>query len=107
MLGDDLLFASDDETEEQEQCLAAWKVLIVDDEPEIHSVTKMVLSDFEFEGRRIEFHTANSALEARALLEAQDQDGFAVALVDVVMESSQAGLDKINYHYRHFEEYHL
>ncbi|MEC8229193.1 MAG: DUF3369 domain-containing protein [Pseudomonadota bacterium] len=97
MLGDDLLFASDDETEEQEQGLAAWKVLIVDDEPEIHAVTKMVLGDFEFEGRRIEFHTANSALEARTLLEAQDNDGFAVALVDVVMESSQAGLDLVRW----------
>ena len=97
MLGDDLLFASDDETEEQEQGLAAWKVLIVDDEPEIHAVTKMVLGDFEFEGRRIEFRTANSALEARTLLEAQDNDGFAVALVDVVMESSQAGLDLVRW----------
>ncbi len=97
MLGDDLLFASDDETDEPVECLAAWKVLIVDDEPEIHAVTKMVLSGFEFEGRRIEFHTASSAKEAREILEQESACEFAVALVDVVMESSHAGLDLVQW----------
>ncbi|TPV57929.1 DUF3369 domain-containing protein [Aestuariibacter sp. GS-14] len=97
MLGDDLLFASDDESEESAPCMAVWKVLIVDDEPEIHTVTKMVLSDFEFEGKRIEFHTASSAAEAQAILTQDNGAGFAVALVDVVMESTQAGLKLVQW----------
>lgn len=38
MLGDEVLFVNDDETDIQEELLAPWKVLVVDDEPEIHAV---------------------------------------------------------------------
>jgi len=33
MLGDELLFTNDDETDLEEELLAAWTVLVVDDEP--------------------------------------------------------------------------
>ena len=67
-----------------------WKVLVADDEPEVHDVTRLVLGGFRFAERRLQFLSAYSAAEARALLD-QNPD-VAVLLLDVVMESEQAGL---------------
>lgn len=74
---------------------APWRVLIVDDEPEVHNVTKLVLGAFRFEGRALQFLHAHSGKEARDLI-AQNPD-VAVMLLDVVMESEQAGLDVVRY----------
>jgi len=68
----------------------AWKVLVADDEPEVHDVTRLVLGNFRFADRRLEFLSAYSAAEARAMLERHPD--VAVLLLDVVMESEQAGL---------------
>ncbi len=35
--------------------LSKWKILIVDDEREVHTITKSVLSKFEFHEKGIEF----------------------------------------------------
>ncbi|NQZ03782.1 response regulator [Idiomarina sp.] len=72
-----------------------WKVLIVDDEPEVHAVTKLALSDFEFLGRGLEFYSAFSGEEARQLVD-QHPDA-AILLLDVVMESDDAGLKVARY----------
>lgn len=74
---------------------SGWKVLIVDDEPEVHEVTRMVLGDFEFEGRSLDFLHAHSAEQARMQL--HDHDDVAVVLLDVVMETDRAGLDLVHY----------
>ncbi|WP_426415917.1 DUF3369 domain-containing protein [Aestuariirhabdus sp. LZHN29] len=73
--------------------LPSWKILVVDDEEEIHSVTRLVLSDYLFGGRKLEIISAYSAQEAREKLELHPDT--AVALVDVVMETDHAGLDLI------------
>jgi response regulator RpfG family c-di-GMP phosphodiesterase len=75
------------------EATSAWPVLVVDDESEIHNVTRLVLSGFRFEGRPLEFLSAYSAAEARRVLAAR-QD-IAVMLLDVVMESDQAGLELV------------
>ena len=67
-----------------------WKVLIVDDEEDVHSVTRLSLRHMELAGRGLELLSARSGQEARAIL-AQERE-IAVALVDVVMESDDAGL---------------
>ncbi len=72
---------------------AGWKILVVDDEPGIHEVTRLALAGCDLDGRGLEFLGAYSAREAEALLRAQPD--IAVALVDVVMESEHAGLDLI------------
>lgn len=74
---------------------APWRVLIVDDEPEVHNVTKLVLGAFRFEGRALQFLHAHSGKEARDLI-AQHPD-VAVMLLDVVMETEQAGLDVVRF----------
>ncbi|MDX3773844.1 DUF3369 domain-containing protein [Chromatiaceae bacterium AAb-1] len=86
---DNFLFA-----EEPEQPVAvvtgSWKVLIVDDEPEVHAVTKLALSDFTFQGKKLAFFSAYSGREAQELI-AQHPDA-AIVLLDVVMETDDAGL---------------
>lgn len=73
----------------------AWKVLIVDDEEEIHVVTRLALHDFSFGGRNLEFMSAYSGAEARQLI--HDNPDVAIILLDVVMETDSAGLDVAQY----------
>ncbi|MBK1841990.1 DUF3369 domain-containing protein [Azospirillum sp. YIM B02556] len=72
-----------------------WTMLIVDDEPEIHSITKLVLSDFVYKGRKARFLSAHSAAEARRIL-AREPD-IALILLDVVMETEDAGLRLVHH----------
>jgi response regulator RpfG family c-di-GMP phosphodiesterase len=67
-----------------------WKVLVVDDEPDVRQLTALNLRDFQFEQRRLELIEAGSAAEARECLAAHKD--IAVALIDVVMETDDAGL---------------
>jgi response regulator RpfG family c-di-GMP phosphodiesterase len=75
-----------------------WKVLVVDDEPEVHSMTSMVLSDIRYRGRRVDMISAHSAKEARAILAGTPD--IACILLDVVMETDDAGLHLVR-HIRH------
>lgn len=68
-----------------------WKILIVDDEQEVHSITKMILSDLVFKERKLSFIDAYSAREAELIL--RSEKDIAVILLDVVMESDNAGLE--------------
>ncbi|MDM8569454.1 DUF3369 domain-containing protein [Thiotrichales bacterium HSG1] len=72
-----------------------WKVLIVDDEADIHALTRLALDEFEYNGRKLQIFEAMSAHEAKEIL-AKEPD-IAVALVDVVMETDDAGLQLVNF----------
>ncbi len=67
-----------------------WKILVVDDEEDVHSLTALTLKHFYYAGRRVELLSAYSGSEARALL--SRESGIALAIVDVVMERDDAGL---------------
>ncbi|GAB4576654.1 MAG: EAL domain-containing protein [Roseibium sp.] len=73
----------------------SWKILIVDDDPDVHEVTKIAVAGCTFEDRTFELLHALSAQEARKIL--QSQPDIAVALVDVVMESDTAGLGLVSW----------
>jgi response regulator RpfG family c-di-GMP phosphodiesterase len=73
--------------------LPPWKVLVVDDEPEVLAVTRMVLGNFRFAERPLQFLNATSAAQAESLL--REHADIAVMLLDVVMESDRAGLDLV------------
>lgn len=92
MADDSIVFADEDSPSQSSmQDGAAWKIMIVDDNEDVHSVTRMVLSDFTFEGRRVNCMSYYSGAEARAgIVEHPDT---AVVLLDVVMETGQAGLE--------------
>ncbi len=72
-----------------------WKVLIVDDEPDVHAMTRFALEDFKFAGKSLQIFQAMSGREARDLLAAEPE--IAVALIDVVMETDDAGLQLVDF----------
>ena len=92
---DTLSFADEDEAVTTSPSHQAWKLLIVDDEPSVHDVTRLTLANFEFEGGGLEFLSAYSAAEARTQM--QQHADIALILLDVVMESDDAGLQLAHY----------
>jgi response regulator RpfG family c-di-GMP phosphodiesterase len=87
-MSDELLFNEEDETEVPARLF--YKVLIVDDEPDVHTVTKIALAGFLFDGCGLELLHAYSAKEAEEVL--RQYPDTAIILLDVVMESETAGL---------------
>ncbi|HPA64603.1 MAG TPA: DUF3369 domain-containing protein, partial [Spirochaetota bacterium] len=74
---------------------AEWKLLIVDDEKDVHKVTRLVLSGFEFAGRKLSLFSAYSAAEAMDFM--NKNPDTAVALIDVVMEEEDSGLNLVQF----------
>jgi PAS domain S-box-containing protein len=70
-----------------------WKILIVDDEEDIHAITRMVLRNATFDGKKMELLSAYSAKEAKEIFRVNPD--IALILLDVVMENRHAGLDLI------------
>lgn len=67
-----------------------WRVLIVDDDADVHEATRFALKGIPILGRPVAFLHAHSGAEALAVLR-REQD-VAVVLLDVVMETPDAGL---------------
>lgn len=67
-----------------------WRVLVVDDEPDIHAVTRLALHSVVFRGRGIEVLSAHTGLEGFDILHRESD--IALVLLDVVMETEDAGL---------------
>lgn len=72
-----------------------WKILVVDDEPGVREITRMVLEDMDFDGRGLEILEAASGDEAKGVLDAHAD--VALMIVDVVMESDHAGLELVRH----------
>jgi CheY-like chemotaxis protein len=70
-----------------------WRVLVVDDDPEVLIATRLALQGVELLGRELELIMATSAREARERL--QQTSGIAAILLDVVMETTDAGLQLV------------
>lgn len=89
---EDFLFLAEDEYDApvREQILGEWNLLIVDDDEEIHTVTRLALKDLNVLGKRLVFHHAYSGKEAIRFL--QRRNDIALILLDVVMESDDSGL---------------
>ncbi len=75
--------------------LKPWKILVVDDDTDIHEVTELALKRLVFEERGIEFIHAYSATEAKIKL--QEHNDISIGLLDVVMEDDKAGLDLVKF----------
>jgi response regulator RpfG family c-di-GMP phosphodiesterase len=69
----------------------AWKIMIVDDDDFVHRVTELTLGDYRYQNATVEYLHAYSAAEARSLL--RQHPDTAVILLDVVMETEDAGLE--------------
>ncbi len=67
-----------------------WRVLIVDDDVDVHAVTRLALRNVSFKGRELELFSAYSGAEGYQIL--RDTPDVALVLLDVVMETDDAGL---------------
>lgn len=70
-----------------------WKILIVDDDTDIHDITEMALRRLVFDNRPLTFINAYSSAEA--LIKLEQHPDIAIALLDVVMETDTSGLDLV------------
>ncbi len=88
---DDALVFADEHLASRVEPREPWLVLVVDDEPEVHAVTRLALADLRIDGRPLALLSANDGLAARAILQTRPE--LALVLLDVVMESEHAGLE--------------
>ncbi|HTD02679.1 hypothetical protein [Undibacterium sp.] len=93
---DDIIdFLEEDSLDSQTKTnLVPWKILIADDDINVHETTLLALSGVQIHGRPLEFLHAYSAGEAQTVIEA-NQD-LALVLLDVVMETVDAGLKLVS-----------
>ena len=94
-------FVDDDNVHFAEECAAddaaaersertPWVILVADDDGEVHRATTFALKGVTIDDRPLSLLHARSAAEAEAVLRANPQ--VAVAMLDVVMETPDAGL---------------
>ena len=94
---DELIFLDDDGSVEEQALLGKdWNILIVDDDEEIHTVTRLALSDLIVNDRKLNFIHAYSAKQAKEMLH-EYGNSIAIILLDVVMETDDAGFDVVKY----------
>ncbi|MBU3022004.1 EAL domain-containing protein [Aestuariibacter sp. A3R04] len=94
---DELIFLDEDTHPELEPAFSkVWNVLIVDDDEEIHTVTRLALADLTFAERRLNYIHAYSGEQAKTLLAEFGRD-ISIILLDVVMETDDAGLSVVQY----------
>ncbi|MEO5377935.1 MAG: EAL domain-containing protein [Magnetococcus sp. DMHC-6] len=98
---DQLIFAEEAEHLSEDNLLLSnenlsaksWKVLVVDDDEDIHNLTRVVLRGFTFEGSPLTLLNGYSGEEAILLM--NQHPDVALILLDVVMESDQSGLEVV------------
>ncbi|MFF8848247.1 response regulator [Streptomyces sp. NPDC015127] len=66
-------------------------LLIVDDDEDVHQITRIALRSLKYEGRGVKLLSAHSAGDAIRIMQGENQ--VSVILLDVVMESNEAGLE--------------
>ena len=86
----DTLYFLDDQGEGEASKELVWRLMVIDDEPDVHRATTFALAGVKILGRSLQFLHAYSASEAIQMLHSE-QD-IAVVLLDVVMEREDAGL---------------
>lgn len=94
-LDDDAINFLPDEIIEETKVEGFYKILISDDEEEVHNITKILLKNFRFEGKGVEFFDAYSGAETIEIL--SKNDDIAIIFLDVVMEENYSGLKVVKY----------
>ena len=95
---DDLVFLDEPDSEETAASgrpAQTWRIMIIDDDPDVHSATTFALGSLEIQHRALSFLHAYSAAEARDILKTETD--IAIILLDVVMEQEDAGLQLVSH----------
>jgi CheY-like chemotaxis protein len=79
-----------------------WNILLVDDDPDILSVTRLAMRNLTVYGLPLKIHSVTSKAEAIQLLQSGlsrpgGLTNLEVTFIDVVMENDQAGLELCDY----------
>lgn len=77
------------------QAMPGWCIVVIDDDEEVHEATRFALRHVHVHGRPLELAHLFSAAEARRVLPSLDVP--AVILLDVVMETENAGLELVDF----------
>ncbi|MEW9799602.1 bifunctional diguanylate cyclase/phosphodiesterase [Alteromonas sp. CYL-A6] len=94
---DELVFQDEDNFKEiSPRSYKSWNILIVDDDEEIHTVTRLALTDLIINDRQLNFLHAYSGSQAKEILHEYGSQ-IAIILLDVVMETDDAGFDVVRY----------
>ncbi len=88
------IFAEEDPVDSSKKP-ESWKILVVDDDEDVHTVTHLSLEDVVFKDKSIEILDAYSAQEGMNIF--REQQDIALILLDVVMEAYTSGLDLIKF----------
>lgn len=91
-MSEELVFA-DEEIQKQED-EGYWTLLIVDDDVDVHSITRLALHDFTLFQKKL---TIDSAYSAKEAIEKLKDNSYSVVLLDVVMESNSAGFEVVEF----------
>ena len=94
----DFLFASDNTDSAPRQADTqdnSWHILIVDDDQSVHDVTRLVLRRKQINGHSLTLHSCLSAAEARESL--LEPTNYCLAIVDVIMETDDAGIKLVDW----------
>ena len=94
-LDGDYIFENETDPEPVVERRLTWRVMLVDDDPDVHQATVFAVGQRQFAGRPLEFLHAYSAAQASDML--RHQKDLAIVLLDVVMESESAGLQLVSY----------
>ena len=92
---DELVFKEEEQLDPESESINSWKILVVDDDYEIHNITNIALSDVKFNGMNLELMHAYSGKQAMEIIE--QCPGISIILLDIVMEEDDSGLKLINY----------
>ena len=90
MTDNDDLVIEEDVHDEDDPERHSWKILIADDDEQVHLVTRLVLEKMRFEGKPVECISTHSGEETKAYL--RNTNDLAILLLDVVMETPDSGL---------------
>lgn len=89
--GDDA-FQFAEEARAPTRLVSPWRILVVDDDAEVHEAMDLALGGVSIHGRPLRVEHCHSAATARARLATAEAD-IDLVLLDVVMETVDAGLD--------------
>ncbi|MBI9098067.1 MAG: DUF3369 domain-containing protein [Spirochaetaceae bacterium] len=93
---DIILFASEDQkTVEEISPKDSWKLIVADDDAEVHAVTSLALSNLVFKGKPLHIISSYSSEETKKVI--SENPDTAVILLDVVMENHDSGLQLVKF----------
>ncbi len=90
-----MLFAEESLDSVDNKETASWKIAIVDDDEDVHHSTEFALKGVIVNHRPLQLIHAYSKAQAREVF--KDLNDVAVVLLDVVMETEQAGLELVSF----------